>query len=163
MKQYEQSEIDQTRGYFERQEFPVEEVNVEGIAVPYFVIPQELMPSLPDFAFRMTRTDPEAGNVVGIFGVSDSVPEELRTYWALHEIIEFMQIGIDQEGRCAQAEELVVAQIPVEHAAAYIEKRKVFFEKLCIFFQSELDAQTGSYTEEDLHEAEASLHFLNSL
>ena len=121
MKQYEQSEIDQTRGYFERQEFPVEEVNVEGIVVPYFVIPQK------------------------------------------HEIIEFMQIGIDQEGRCAQAEERVVAQVPVEHAAAYIEKRKVFFEKLCVFFRSELDAQTGNYTKEDLHEAEASLRFLKSL
>jgi hypothetical protein len=163
MKEFDQPRIEQTQRYFEQSQFAVESVQVGDDTYEYYVIPQQLNPDLADFALRMTRTISETGEVTGIFGVSDSVPTELRPHWVKHEVIEFTQIGIATEGRCAAAEQQVVNQLPVELRDAYIERRKGFFENLVGFFQNDIDLGTGNYTVEDLHEAEASLTFLNSL
>src|SRR5450759_207185 len=100
MNEFLRQQIEQTRRIFRQEGFPVENAMVGDLEVSYYVIPQGKNPSLPDFALRMTPKNPSTKDD-GIFGVSDSVPAELRPYWAAHEIIEFTQIGINQPGRCA--------------------------------------------------------------
>ena len=78
--------------------------------MPYFVLPQSFNQALPDFAVRMTRTNPETGNVEGIFGVSDRVPVHLRPWWVRHEYEEFVRIGIQTVDRCATAEQRVLIE-----------------------------------------------------
>lgn len=163
MKEFPRAQIDQTKQYFEGQYFPVEEVKVGEKMFQYYVIPQKLNSALSDFALRMTHTIPETSTVVGIFGVSDSVPAMLRPYWAMHEIIEFTQIGINKQGRCANAESEVVANLPSELRSEFINRRKIFFEKLYNFFKDDIALGSNNYTNDDLLEAQASLDLLNSI
>ena len=163
MKEFPLEQIEGTREYFKAQGFPVEEAQLGDLQVSYWVIPQGLNPGLQDFALRMTKTDPETGEVSGIFGVSDSVPAELRPYWAAHEIIEFTKIGIGQDGRCKLAEERAVGLVPPGLRDAFIGRRAMFFTNLTNFFKEDLKANTGNYTPADLQEAEASLSFLQQL
>ena len=159
MKEYLPQQIEQTRGIFGQAGFPVGNAMVGDLEVSYYVIPQDKNPNLPDFAFRMTSTDPTTREVSGIFGVSDSVPAELRPYWATHEIIEFTQIGINQPGRCALAEEIVVGLVPDELKGEYVDRRKAFFDNLVNFFRQD----TANYTQDDIEEAEAALNYLQEL
>jgi len=163
MKEFPQAVIEQTDAYFKGQKFPVEEARLGDLDISYYVIPQALSPELPDFAMRMTRTDEATGEVSGIFGVSDSVPSELRPYWAAHEIIEFTKIGIGKEGRCTEAEKSVVDLVPQNLKESYIARRTDFFTNLIGYFRKDLQAKTGNYTRGDLHEAVTSLRYLRSL
>lgn len=160
MKEFLLAEINGAREYFERQRFPVEESQVGDLAVSYFVLPQSLSPELPDFAMRMTHTDPDTNEVSGIFGVSDSVPEALRPYWAAHEVIEFTQIGINAPGRCESAEERVLSLVPTNLRGEYVARRTEFFTNLVEFFGRELRQQTGNYTAADLNQAFAAREYL---
>lgn len=163
MKEFPREVIESWRQNFEKAQLLVEEVHLGDLDVSYFVIPQEKNPSLPDFAFRMTNTDPETHEVTGVFGVSDSVPAALRPYWMAHEIIEFNQIGINKEGRCPTAEERVMQLIPDDLRTSYRDRRIGFFENLSEFFKQQIEANTGDYTEEDLQEAQATLAYLKGL
>jgi hypothetical protein len=82
MKEFAPQQIEGTKRYFEAspKRFPVEETHMGGLDISYFVIPQDMNPKLPDFALRMTSTDPSTNEVSEIFGVSNSVPAELRPY-----------------------------------------------------------------------------------
>ena len=162
MKDFPQPQIDQTRAYLESQKFPLEQITVNGKLFSYYVIPQTLNPALPDFALRMTHSD-ETHNVNGIFGVSDSVPQVLRPYWVMHEIIEFTQIGIEKKGRCANTERIVLEEIPTGLKKEFTERRISFFTQLCKFFEKDIDEKKGNYTIDDLTEAEASLLFLQTV
>lgn len=163
MKEFSSQAIEQTKSFLEGKNFPVENSKVGNLEVSYWIIPQSLNPTLPDFAFRMTNTDSATGEVLGIFGVSESVPQELRPYWAAHEIIEFTQIGIGKEGRCEEAEKTVVNLLPDNLRRQYIDKRILFFSNLVNFFQQELIKSTEDYTENDVKEAQDSLAYLQSL
>lgn len=161
MKEFQPQEILGLKNYLDSNAgVRLAEIEVGENNFPYYVIPQAINPSLPDFALRMTHTDPETREVTGIFGVSDSVPEALQAFWVMHEIIEFTQIGIETQGRCAQAEEQVVAAIPEDLRSGYIERRITFFESLLQFFSDDIQSGANNYTEDDVHEAEASLNFL---
>ena len=163
MKEFAQSAIDGTQEYFRTQSFPIEQRTIGDLGVTYFVLPQGLEPNLPDFALRMTRTDPATGVAKGIFGVSDSVPAELRPYWVAHEVVEFTQIGISQRGRCRLAEEKVLELVPAPLRGSYATRRSTFFTNLSDYFKQDLEANTGNYTREDLGEAQETLKYLNTL
>lgn len=159
MKEFLPQQIEQTRGIFGQAGFSVGNAMVGDLEISYYVIPQDKNPNLPDFAFRMTSTDSTTGEVSGIFGVSDSVPAELRPYWVAHEIIEFTQIGISHQGRCLSAEEKVVGLVPDELRGSYIDRRKAFFSTLVDFFRQD----AANYTQDDIKEAEATLNYLQEL
>lgn len=163
MKEFPSQQIEGRKKIFEKENFLVEESQLGELNVSYFVIPQELNPSLQDFALRMTTTNPKTKEVTGIFGVSDSVPAELRPYWAAHEIIEFTQIGINQEGRCAAAEERIIELLPEDLKQEYVNRRIPFFENLIIFFMDDIASENGNYTDDDLLEAQATLEYLKNL
>lgn len=159
MKEFSPDQINGTREHFIREGFPIEETNLGDLPVSYFIIPEKLEPNLPDFAFRMTRTDPETQEISGIFGVSDSVPKELRPYWAAHEIIEFTQFGIHRQERCVLAEERTLRLVPKELLGQFIKRRINFFENLGSYFKRDLASANPNYTPDDLQETETSLQF----
>jgi len=161
MKEFPPQQIEQTRIFFENKNFPVETANLGALHVSYWVVPQAMNPGLPDFALRMTKTDPETKEVSGIFGVSDSVPAELRPYWAAHEIIEFTEIGIKTDGRCHLAEQKTLNLVPGALREKYINKRKAFFTNLIGFFKDEIKNNPESYSQDDVEEAAATLDYLN--
>lgn len=163
MKEFSLPEIEGTREYFKKEGFAVEEARLGDLYVSYWVVPQKAFADLPDFAMRMTNTNPETSEVLGIFGVSDSVPQELRPYWAAHEIIEFTQIGINTKKRCVSAEEGVVGLVPDGLKDAYIAKRTEFFTNLVEFFRKDLKAGAGNYTKADFREAVTTRQYLRGL
>ncbi len=163
MEEFDSSTIQATENHFKKSDYPLHEANFGQIHFPYYVIPQEVFPVLPDFALRMTHTDLETGEVNGIFGVSDSVPQELRDYWVAHEYIEFIKIGINNQLRCVEAEGQVVQMIPDNLTPQYVARRITFFENLVKFFYEEIEKETGNYTKADLQEAQSSLLFLRTI
>lgn len=163
MKEFDSSQIHSQRKIFGEAAFPEIRVGIGGRDFSYFVIPQKVFTALPDFAMRMTHTDPETGEVEGIFGVSDSVPEEMRDFWVLHEYVEFIEIGIDQKGRCVEAEIQVVQTIPDDLAPQYVLRRIIFFQNLINFFQDEIESGVTEYTKEDIKEAQNTLFILKSI
>lgn len=160
MIEYPIEQIRGTEAQFVEKGFPTEEVKVGESIYKYFVLPQQLAPDIPDFALRMTHTDSQTQNVTGIFGVCESVPLHLRPFWASHEIIEFTVIGISTEKRCSQAERRVLDNIPPDLKREYIERRIPFFERLIDYFKADMQSETPTYTEADIHEAEESLELL---
>ncbi len=163
MKEFDPTQIDSTRAYIESLNAPVETTEIDGIAYSYYVLPQSLNPDLPDFAFRMTGLNPETGNTEGIYGVSDSVPESLRPFWAAHEVREFAQIGINAPERCITSEQQTVRSIPPELQSGYVNRRIAFFNNLLKYFQTEIEKDSGNFSVEDIEEAKKTKAYLESL
>jgi hypothetical protein len=162
MIEFEQEAIANTKGYIEAQQFPLQTVEVDGISYQYAVLPQNLNPNLPDFAFRMTGKTPD-GKTSGIFGVCESVPRELQPFWVAHEIREFIDIGIDSPGRCQQAERTTIESLPTELRIQYIERRKIFFTNLERYFLTDMQTGSGNFNEGDLEELHQTQAYLNTL
>lgn len=160
MREFSPEQIESARKNFAAGGFPLRNVQLDGRTFSYYVMPQEVFGVLEDFAFRMTHTEPQNGLVSGIFGVCDSVPEELRDYWAAHEYIEFVEIGIAEKRRCLRAEKSVLDLIPEGLCQQFITRRISFFENLVAFFRNEIANSTGNYHEADLREARATLRYL---
>lgn len=157
MKEFEPSVITQQREAFELASYPLVKREIDGVSFSYYVVPQEKNPALPDFAMRMTHTDPQTGEMTDeLFGVSNSVPETLRDYWALHEVLEFREIGINTEGRCQQSEARVLEVIPEELTHEYIRRRIEFFQRLIPMFETNPDW----FSKEDIEEAQTTLALL---
>lgn len=163
MKEFSQAEIEGAEAYFTSQKYRVEEVRVGDLEISYFVLPQSSAPDLPDFAWRMTHTDPQTGKVSGRYGVSDSVPEELRPYWVAHEKIEFEDIGINTSGRCISAERRIIDLVPGSLKSKYVIRRTAFFTNLVEYFRKDLKAGTGNYTKADFREAVSVRQYLRGL
>jgi hypothetical protein len=161
MKEFSPIEINRTEDFIKQ--FPIQNSRIGEIDFFYRIIPQSINPKLPDFAFRMTRTNPETKQTSGIFGVSDSVPTELRPYWVAHEVIEFTKIGINTKGRCNLAELKVMSLIPDNLKEQYVNRRIPFFSNLINLFKEEVAKNTGNFTEDDIKEAEATLNYLKNL
>lgn len=159
MQEFSPQQIQAAKAYFEGQKYPVTSSQVGDFSLRFFTIPQAQEPRLTDFALRMTGRNPETGFMEGLYGVSDSVPEHLRPWWALHEQIEFEYIGIDEKNRCARAEATVLQFIPPELRAEYIIRRAGFFDKLKEYF----GANQGPYTQADIDEAQGTLEYLQSI
>jgi hypothetical protein len=161
MKEFSPQQIEQTKLFFESKKFPVEHFQLGSLEVSYFVIPQAINPGLQDFALRMTNTNPDTKEVFGIFGVSDSIPVEIRPYWAAHEIVEFTEIGISTNGRCKSAEKEVLSLMPDSLKEQYVQRRITFFANLIDFFRQEITKNRDSYSQDDVSEAEKTLNYLN--
>lgn len=156
MINYEVGKIQQTEAWLSSQQFIQQTASFGEKEVTYYVLPQRLNNELRDFAFRMTHTDLSTGSVEGIYGVSESVPEELRPWWVLHEYLEFHEIGIHTEGRCKVAETRILTVIPKELRFSYIARRIEFFHNLLGYFKT----QPEGFTPEDTEEAIATLEML---
>lgn len=165
MKEFPLQAIRERAKAFEKNGFPLVQTEVAGVQFEYFVIPQELSPVLRNFALRMTHTDFNYGTpgVVGVYGVSDSVPPHLRDYWAFHEFAEFNLIGNFKMGRCKNAEEMVIDFVPEEHRYEYVERRKVFFEDLTNYLKDDMSSDTPNYSVADLAEVMGTAILLDSL
>lgn len=163
MKEFLQPQIDSAKEFFESQGYPVETSTLGDLTVSYYVLPQGLNPELPDFAFRMTVTDSQTHEVSGIFGVSDSVSEKLRPYWAAHEVIEFVEIGISEIGRCIEAEERVLGLVGQDLNEEYVDKRLAFFENLCKYFEGKLSDGSSDFQYGDLEETRKTFEYLKEV
>lgn len=162
MKEFSPQQIEQTRLFFENRRFPTEQVRLGALHLSYWVIPQAMNPDLPDFALRLTTTDPKTKEVSGIFGVSDSIPAEIRPYWAAHEIIEFTKIGIDTYSSCRLAEEQTLSIVPETLRGEFIQRRTAFFTNLMDFFRKEVEKDDKNYSQDDIKQAGATLDYLKS-
>ncbi|MCF7844432.1 MAG: hypothetical protein K9M03_01210 [Kiritimatiellales bacterium] len=156
MKTYSKSEIASNDQWHRVQGHKKESVAYCGETFDYYILPADKCPpALPTAVQRVTGESPEDGTV---FAVSENVRENVRQYPVLHEIIEFTEIGIDQQGRCAQAscKELELLNrdttLTPKDVQDYIVMRRDFFRDLIKFVTGNDD-----YTEDDITEFRASL------
>ena len=127
---------------------------IEGRQFRYFIIPQKLNPSLPNFAVRVTG---EKGDGY-VLGVADTIPEILRGYVAFHEYIEFVELGVDTPNRCKKALEEELRAVPLEIKKEHSILRSKFFKDLLIYAETEEEM-----TEEDKEEFRESLRHLERI
>lgn len=162
MKEFPSHAIRERAKAFEKAGFPLIQAEIAGEQFEYFVIPQDLSPTLRNFAMRMTHTDFQHGTpgVVGVYGVSDAIPQRLRDYWAFHEFAEFNLLGIETEGRCQAAEKMVLSEVPSSLSREYVNLRLSFFEDLAAFFEEDLKSEVPNYTPADLEEINHSRSYL---
>ncbi|MBI2044187.1 hypothetical protein HYT24_02375 [Candidatus Pacearchaeota archaeon] len=99
--------------------------NLGGRLLSYYIVPQDYYSPLPDFIIRATNNSTK--NYV--IGVSDSVPQELRPFFALAEYVEFVEMRLRQRGRVMAAEEEIMKVIPTYLRSAYIERKIRLYEK----------------------------------
>jgi len=155
METFTKEEIEERKRQFRSKGFREESAEVGDLRFSYFVIPQELNPDLPHFAYRMTGKNKDDGF---IYGIADSVREDFRPYAVAHEVIEFSQIGIDVEGRCAMALEKEISLIPEDIKGEYLAMRREFFDRLIAYASS-----NNSYTKDDIREFRGSLEKLDGI
>ena len=153
MKKDTKLSIDETREYFQSQNYTEVEIRRAGRELSYFILPATLSPELPNFVFRCTGL-PGDGEV---FGISEDVDPRFRDYWVLHEYMEFVEIGMDVEGRCKQALDqeldIVKGRFNLSDFEHYVRQRRNFFRDLIVYCSKETD----TYTPEDLQEFGKSL------
>ena len=151
MRLFTKQEIDLNRKGFESK-FPQAEAQVAGLQIPYFVMPQSL-DELTGFVYRCTSSSPDDGFV---FGIADSVPEASRPFAIYHEFTEFMEIGIHTQGRCVQALERELQEVPKDKLPVHLRERFCFFRGLIPYCESRPEV----YTSADLEEMRGSLERL---
>lgn len=145
MEPFSPEVIAQRRDAFRKAGLEEVELHHNGRAFRYFVIPAERGPAdLPNFAMRLTPETAivrasSAPEMEGVFGISSAVQKEFRRFAVTHEIIEFMDIGIENVGRCAEAAhqeiQLLYAEntLPEERKKSYLTMRREFFRNLINF------------------------------
>jgi hypothetical protein len=154
MKKFTKEDIDGAREYFKEQGYPEVKVNLGNRCFSYFVMPQELCSSLPDFVYRCTGELADGF----VFGISESVRPDFRQYAVAHEFIEFTEIGIDTKDRCVKALEEELKLVPSEIKNDYMIMRRDFFKNLIEYCSNEVE-----YTKEDINEFKQSLSRLEEL
>jgi len=154
MKQYTEKQIEETREYFEKNKYRLVSENVGNRTIQYYVLPSKLCEELPNFVFRMTGDSDK-----GLFGISEDVHEKVRKYAVGHEVIEFMEIGINAKDRCVQALEKELELVPLDARKNYIQMRKNFFANLIPYCEKHPE----DYTPEDIKEFGQSWARLNDL
>jgi len=103
------------------------------IDVEYYTV--KLEDSAP-FKFSVAAAFPELtpetynDQTHGIIAVDESVPEELRTLWALHEKIDFTVLGHSHPRRCRTSEQIVQLIIDPELNKRYKPIRAKFYKYL---------------------------------
>src|SRR3989344_4631321 len=119
MHKFTTEQIEGTRNHFRSAGYREVEITLGNRTYSYFVLPQSLEPILPDFVFRCTGDSTD--NYV--LGISDGVKEPFRPYAVVHELIEFTEIGIDEQGRCRRALEREIELVPTEIRQKYLRMR----------------------------------------
>lgn len=156
MLKYSKNDIELAKGYFERKKYQRVDAALDSHNFSFYILPQHLNHKLPDFAYRCTTGNPQDG---GVFGVSDSLPPEFRPHWALHEIVEFTEIGMDAPDRCVRALEKELAIVPEQIRPDYVRRRRAFFENLIRYAQD----NPKEFTAEDVKEFQKSYQHLEQL
>jgi hypothetical protein len=158
MKKFTKQEIDDTRDNFIEQGYKEVELTLDGHSFSYFVLPQSLYPSLPDFVFRCTG-DPTDGYVLGI---SESVREDFRPYPVFHKFVEFIEFAdtrIAKKNRCLEALGKELAIVPDSVKPEYLIMRRDFFRK----FVEYCKAHPEEYSKKDILRIKNSLSMLEEL
>ena len=132
-------------------EFKVDLVN---IIFPYFVLPQSMNQNLQDFALAMVTEDKSHY----LFGVSDSLPEAYRPYWAFHEFVEYVGEPESPE-RCVRALERELSIVPNEIKPEYLLRRLTFFQNLVRYASGKPD----EYAPKQVNKFQKSLSRLEEL
>ncbi|RMD67022.1 hypothetical protein D6817_02720 [Candidatus Pacearchaeota archaeon] len=156
MKRITREDVENLRKSFESRGYGKVDADVAGRKFSYYVLPQDLNSKLPDFAMRCTSDDGSAY----VIGVSDSLPESYRPYVALHEFVEFVEIGAQVPGRCARALEVELNSVPEEIRKSYAERRRDFFKNLVNYYENEIKDGKRAVSEADLAEFKRSLEML---
>lgn len=163
MQKFTKAAIDERRQDFKRR-FSDRSASLGKYSFSYFLLPQELNPDLPDFAYRCTG-EPNDGYVIG---VSNSVAPVYRPLWAFHEYFEFAVLGIDAHNRCGRAmeEEINIARailVPQSETdtilADYFRRRTLFFDNLVRY----AEANRHSFDEPDIRQFRVSRSILETL
>ena len=157
MMKYTKEQINEQRKKFIDSGFEKTEAAISSRRFSYFTLPQSLNPALPDFAFRMTEDSKDNY----ILGVSGSLSEEYRKYVALHEYIEFMEIGADKSGRCLEAAKEEWAWVPEEIKKEYAAVRTRFFKNLIAYASD--SGNKSFFTDDDIKEFEKSHTFFRDM
>ncbi|MBD3319078.1 hypothetical protein GF342_04175 [Candidatus Woesearchaeota archaeon] len=150
METYTPQALQAMREQFRRQHYPEIHAEIEGIPFSYFVLPQSLNPDLEDFAFCMQH---EQDRTQHLYGVSDNLPEHLRPFWAVHEVIEYREHETTR-GRCRRALKRELTMIPQTLQEEYLPRRRAFFARLIAY------ASQHGYAQDDINEFRASLEHL---
>lgn len=157
MKTFSIEEINAARWKFtERYEQMV--VPFRGMSHICFVLPPRIFDEkneVPFFVYRMTPKTKEifaapSPDRVTLFAVSADVPEEFRAACLIHEMYEFIRLGVDAPHRCANSFEFELAYLRDQPMAThdmqrYLEMRLQLFEALEALFM-----RSNAYTVADL-------------
>lgn len=160
MHAFEQSAIARQRQAFEDCGFEKVPLTYKGVTYQYYVIPAAWDGSptdLPNFVMRMTpRTESIRGaadpSAVTLFGVSSDVPEKFRTFCIIHEIEEFVHIGINRQGRCHESTMKEIALVRADPDLTDEDKRAYLILRLN-FFRTLIEyARAKGFPKEDITE-----------
>lgn len=144
-------------------------VSHEGKYYTCYVMDGSKMPNGLEWAimrFTPSKEELEAGaspEVEAFFIISGAVPEKFCRFVVLHEILEFLKIGLDVPGRCRKAAEAEVHYLMTDRSVSpaekieYLAMRAQFFKNLIEYCKDKPDA----YTQADLDEFEASRVFFD--
>ena len=152
---YSKVQIDRWRRFLKQRSYKEVSANLgDGRKFKYFLMSQSESPALPDFAIAIRARNLRYG---AIFGVSDSLPEEFRKYWAGHEYMETVEFKPSAPNKCLKTLEREIILVPDELQTSYILRRRDFFENLVKY------AERKRYDPKDIKNFRASLDRLEEL
>lgn len=167
MKPISKAQRDRTRAKYVEAGYPQFHVSYAGKKFQCFALPASLAPDTLKYGIMRYTPAPEelaAGakeEEEAFFAIVDGVPEPFRRFVVVHEIIEFLQIGLHVPGRCAKAAEgeiVLLSQDTTLSPAdqlAYVQMRHEFFGHLVDY----AIAHPTDYSKEDVEEFQASHGF----
>lgn len=165
MKPHSQEQVTGLR-QFSESVGQVQQFELGPWAVEYYTvhIPEDQRPFSMAVAAAFT---PKNNQQVGVIAVSDDVPESLRGLWALHEFIDFTDVGHETEGRCAETETVVLSELissdQFELAFEYTQARQVFYHNLREFLARDIEArgEASQYDAYDVDGCDTALHVVS--
>ncbi len=148
MNSFSLDAIDECRNKFDREGHPKFGIERKGRIYNCYVLPQSNEPALPDYTFSMATfphilRDSEAPENITIFGVSDSIRENVRDLVGGHEVDEFTQIGANIRGCCRMASAMEIDRLhrrddlEPREKIDYLEMRRNFFKNWIVYAASE--------------------------
>jgi len=130
------------------------EIDIGGRKIKFFVLPASLNKGLPDFALAVVTDDRSHY----VFGVSESVPEPFRKYWAFHEHVEYLE-ELEGPDRCVRTLEQELRLVPEDLKPEYLRRRLAFFRSLADYALSKPE----DFTPEQIQKYGKSLSKLEEL
>ena len=132
MRYFTKIQIDGAREHFIKEGFPIINANIGSISFDYFLLPQSLNPDLPDFVLAMKGKYEGDGE---LYGVSDSMPEDLQPYAVFHDVAETKIIG-NVPNRCLIALQYELLYVPTSIRDIHIKRRLDFFRKFLAYAEA---------------------------
>jgi len=125
MLEHTVEQVKQTKKYFEKQNYKKNYLIIGGREIEYYVAKKNFNLDLKDFVYRASNT----AEKIYTMAVSESIPENLRPYFALEEFIEFMEKGIGYKKRVLDSEKETLKFVPEELKKDYLDRRIKLFER----------------------------------